>query len=1594
MKAALLLKKTGKTIVSVAMGLLLFICGLVIVLYSPWAQNELLTALNRKFGVDADGNGMSIGSLRLKFPLELEAAGIAMVSGGDTAVRVSALTVSIDPLPLLIGNVSVRCAHLNNAFYRLGTPDSAMHMIIRADSLGLAPANVRLAEMHIDLTDGYISGGRLDMTMRPDTTQTPPAPPTDMRIFLRRIVLDDFAYTMRMMPTIDTLSAEIAAAELDNGVVDLLNQNITLELLRGQGLDATYITPDSAAIAAFGPVPVPAPADSAAAPWRIAIDSIAFDNSRALYAMADYRPLPGLDFSYIQLDDVSLRLHDFYNEATTVRLPLSISGRERCGVVLAVNGNLDIDSTALTFSDFSLGTPRGTHAAVRGMMGMGDMASEAVPLRLDLDGAFAPADLADIFPAAMPFLAAMPSENTIQTRVDAHGTSQNLEIAALDVKMNGMVTLSASGSVSSMMNPSEIGGDISLSGNIYNVNNLKNAVLEPATAHQLNIPHMRVDGHLAMNHGIAEGNIRAVTRRGDVRLRGRWNSRGESYDVHLAADTFPVDAFLPLMGLEAITATVDARGQGYNPFAASTTADAGLDVAYARYKGVDYHNIAGHATLSGGNAAVELNSDNSELDITVEASGNLNGDTYRWTATIDGRNIDLHALDFTPEPCNIEINADADATIGPGRNDLEARIMVNDMYYRRLSGTIALSDVDIRAHTSDTLSSVRIVNRDMLATLTSPASPEELTGHMGRLSAIVDSCMARMAVDVDRLCAALPPFALDVTAGSSNLVNDILSESGMSLRHLDLHAANDSSLALGAVVKGLDTGAVLLDSVYVDARQADNAIVLAAGMLNEPGNMDQWHRVDLGGRLHANTLKLDINQANAADKTGFDFGLDLSATPDTVLTLSLSPLDPTINYKQWSVNEGNYLRLDVPARHLDANLSIENGRSRLQLLTEHNDSDSTGHDHGQEDLIVNLSDIHLEDWIALNPFATPMRGDISASMRLNGSTGMIMGMGNARITNFVYGREPVADLKTDFNIAADRTGSVHAYADLFVNGIKTMQLSGALNDSTAASPMALDFSMIRFPLATVNPFLPEGTGRLSGMLNGTMDISGTPDRPVMNGYLDFDSTAVTVSMLGAEYRFSEDSIPVVDSKVSFDNFRIYGCNDNPLGINGTVNIASLSDIEMDLRLLAENMQLVNSRRASRGAEVYGKAFVDLDATVRGSMAFLNVEAKAKILPETNVTYVMQTSASEITNMSDSEMVRFVNFADTAAVAVTDSLQRPSMLMFVDARLGIEEGSIINVDLSPDGKYKAQILSNGNFTYSMTPMNTGRLTGRLNIDKGFVRYGVPPIVSDLNFDISSDSYVSFSGEMLNPNLNLHATDVVRANVLVDGQNSHLVNFNVTIAVTGTLERMDVAFDVSTIDDISIANELSAMSPEQRASQAMNLLLYKTYTGPGTKTDKTMTNSLYNFLAGQLNNWAANTIKGVDLSFGIDQYDKTVNGATSSSMTYSYQVSKSLFNDRFKIVVGGNYTTDANADENFSQNLINDISFEYFLNNARSMYIRLFRHTGYESILEGEITQTGVGFVYRRKLRRLGDMFLPPAVVRRREEAERDKTTQQQ
>ncbi|MDE7142740.1 MAG: translocation/assembly module TamB domain-containing protein, partial [Muribaculaceae bacterium] len=362
--------------------------------------------------------------------------------------------------------------------------------------------------------------------------------------------------------------------------------------------------------------------------------------------------------------------------------------------------------------------------------------------------------------------------------------------------------------------------------------------------------------------------------------------------------------------------------------------------------------------------------------------------------------------------------------------------------------------------------------------------------------------------------------------------------------------------------------------------------------------------------------------------------------------------------------------------------------SSLKLFTKHNAADTA-----QEAVTLQLSDVKLQDWLAINPFAPAMKGDLSADMSFSWTDRSLDGAGTVSLADFTYGRQRVGSFNLDTKVQTSG-GIVRATADMFIDGQKALTLNGNLNDSTKTDPFLLDLRVISLPLRIANPFLGADVASLSGSLKGEMDVTGEISSPILNGWLQFDSAAVKVPMLGSSFMFSDGRIPVDSSVVRFDNYAIMGLNKNPLVINGSADIRNFADIPLSLSLNARNMQIVNGKKGSRGVDVYGKAYIDLDASVKGSTSFLNVDAALALLPGTNVTYVMPDAVNTISSQSDNDMVRFVNFADTAAVAAADSIQNKGMLLNLDASLTVSSGTTIGVDLSADGKDRVQIQGDG------------------------------------------------------------------------------------------------------------------------------------------------------------------------------------------------------------------------------------------------------------------------------------------------------------
>ena len=410
---------------------------------------------------------------------------------------------------------------------------------------------------------------------------------------------------------------------------------------------------------------------------------------------------------------------------------------------------------------------------------------------------------------------------------------------------------------------------------------------------------------------------------------------------------------------------------------------------------------------------------------------------------------------------------------------------------------------------------------------------------------------------------------------------------------------------------------------------------------------------------------------------------------------------------------------------------------------------------------------------------------------------------------------------------------------------------------------------------------------------------------------------------------------------------------------------------IDLKAHGREVQFMNSEQDDV-TQIFGKGLADIDATVKSYGDIMTVRADATLLPGSNITYVMMNDISQLSSTVDENMVTFTDFNqqdDKQTILVTG---KGSSATNVLVNIDVQKGARINAYLSEDGQNRAVVDGSGRLKYTLDFAGRDNLVGTYTIESGNVRY-TPPLISQKNFNINNGSTISWTGDMLNPQLNLKGTERLKAPVIDDKEKTDVEEFVIDAIVGGSLNSIDLRFDLDCESDMAIRNDLQSMGDNQRSKKAIELLLYNTYSrnSSGSNIDNLPSSAIFSFLQSQLNAWAAQTLPGIDLSFGINQYQGTLSG-------YSYRLAKSLFNDRFKIVVGGEYkTVDTSDDEsnqdNIAKNLFNDVSLEYYLSDSGNRYLKLFRKASYEKVMNAEETVTGVAYVLKRKLTDLRNLF---------------------
>ena len=242
----------------------------------------------------------------------------------------------------------------------------------------------------------------------------------------------------------------------------------------------------------------------------------------------------------------------------------------------------------------------------------------------------------------------------------------------------------------------------------------------------------------------------------------------------------------------------------------------------------------------------------------------------------------------------------------------------------------------------------------------------------------------------------------------------------------------------------------------------------------------------------------------------------------------------------------------------------------------------------------------------------------------------------------------------------------------------------------------------------------------------------------------------------------------------------------------------------------------------------------------------------------------------------------------------------------------------------------------------------------------------PIIPLKTFHIKEGSYMEWTGDIMNPNLNLKATERVRAAVGQSGQSSRNVNFDVGVNITNRLENLGFIFTLEAPDDGEVQNQLAGMSVEEKNKLAVTMLVTGMYMAEGNSTGNFNTNNALNsFLQGQINNLTSS----FDLNVGME----STNQEDGTNRTdYNFQFAKRFWNNRFRVVIGGSISTGNNVKQD--ETFIDNVSLEYRLDDSGTRYVKLFHNKNYESVLEGEIIETGAGIVLRKKVSRLGELFI--------------------
>lgn len=1268
--------------------------------------------------------------------------------------------------------------------------------------------------------------------------------------------------------------------------------------------------------------------------------------------------LKGLDYNHIALSGIQLGVDSLYYLSPKIVVNIrQCQLKEKSGI--AVNqlaGRVLMDSLQLQLPNVVLRTPDShINAQVRMDLNAFDTKNPG-KIFVRLLASIGKQDIVR-FAGAMPqkMIERWPNR-PLTIRGSVNGNMRHIDFTGLNINLPTAFSMTANGYATNPTDMNRIQADVRLKAQTYNLA-FVTCMLDPQLLRNYRIPAIGMNGRFHINGKQYDADFIAREGRGSVKAKGRFNARNMTYQADLNINQLNIHDFMPKDSIYTLTGQISAKGSGTDVFAKRTTAQAKAVIYSFRYGHWNLDNMKANAVLANGRALADIDSRNQMMDGKIHLDALMSKKKLEATVVTDLQRADLYNMRLMKSPMIAALCGHVDLA-----SNLKDYYRVNgelsDLTVVETEKVHRPSDVTLDVLTSRDTTWAIVNSGNLELNMHAKGGYERLLTQAQRMVTELYAQYHRKVIDQPKLLSMLPLMSLHLVSGNDNPFASLMRAYNISYKDININMESSPHKGINGngYIHSLDYDSTRIDTIVFDVATNDSSKVTFKGRVqNNKKNPQFVFNALLDGYIYEKGAGLNVQFYDEQDRLGLKMGAMAEMRPDGI-NFHLLPDRPVVGYKEFALNKDNFIFMGADHRiKANVNLIADDGTG-VKVYSNDDDVDML------QDLTVSLNKVDLAQVTSVIPYAPRMggllNGDYHVMLDKEKHVSVSSDMG---VENMSYEQTQMGNLGMEFVYMQKDDDTHWVDGRLTKDDIEVGTLTGTYAQKDGGRIDAV-FAMNKMPLDLVNGFVPDQTIGLEGYGEGKLTIKGKLDAPQVNGEVYLDSSYLVSIPYGVKLRFDDDLVRIVGSNLLLENFTMYAHNENPLNIMGKVDFSNLNRIMVDMKMRAQNYELINSEENSKSVS-FGKAFVNFFATMSGPLDNMRMRGNLDVLGTTDVSYILRDSPLTTDNQLN-ELVKFTDFSDTTSTVV----KHPPLTGFnMDMQMNISKGAHVMAYLNADHSNYIDLMGGGKLRMTYNVTDNLQLFGRYTLANGEMKYSLP-VIPLKTFTIQDGSYLEFMGDMMNPKLNITATEQTKATVSNESGVGRSVNFVCGVVITQTLKDMGLEFTLDAPEDLTLHNQLETMGLEQRGKLAVSMLTTGMYLADGNTKSFSMNSALSNFLNSEINNITGNALRTLDLSFGMDN---STDASGTTHTDYSFKFAKRFWNNRVKISVGGKISTGAEV-QNQNNSFFDNVSLEYRLDDTANKYVNLFFENNSYDWLDGYTRLFGGGFIWRRSMQNFWDI----------------------